>query len=147
MGKVTPRALQREMIKRNSKQGVIWETERRFNEYAESRVMCLQWDMYGTRTLPFIAPNRKGVLTRYDFQLDFLHPTFPHGNSYDEDWEIDGKGHKDKNDAWKDEIKNKAGIRVYHVPGELTAERYWPDLDKKITAARLEKAGTVHLSA
>jgi hypothetical protein len=137
---MTKRQTERYMI---SRAGKIWNTEpeQRFNEYQLSRGL----NLVQNKTLPFVAENRAGQLQRYDFQCDFLRPMEPTG--FDIDFEVDGKGHKEKNDPWKDAVKNKAGLKVIHVPGEFTKRKWWAELDKALNAALLSKDATVNLAA
>lgn len=137
---MTKRQVERLMIDRANK---IWDTEpeRNFAEYCRSReILVVQ-----NKTLPFVAPNRQGTLQRYDFQCDFLRPS--RQTTYDIDFEIDGKGHKDKNDEWKDGVKNRSGLKVIHIDGELVKKKWWVELDKTLNAAILSKDPTVRLIA
>ena len=127
------------MIDRANK---TWDTdpERNFAEYCKSReILVVQ-----NKTLPFVAPNRAERLQRYDFQCDFLRPAI-HGTTYDIDFEIDGKGHKDKNDDWKDSVKNRSGLKVIHIDGELVKKKWWGELDRALNAAILSKEPTVRI--
>ena len=136
---MTKRAVEKLMITR---QGKAWNTEpeRNFDDYQRDRGLGLVMN----RSLPFAAENREGVMQRYDFQCDFLRPT---DTTFDIDFEVDGKGHKEKNDYWKDKVKNRAGLKVIHIDGELTKRKWWPELDRAINAALLSKEPTVRIAA
>lgn len=136
---MTKRQVEKLMI---SRQGKIWNTkpEQLFNEYQLSRGL----NLVQNHTLPFVAENRQGLPQQYDFQCDFLRPTDSH---FDVDYEIDGRGHKEKNDPWKDEVKAKAGLRVIHVPGVLCEKKWWPYLDRQLPMALLQRFPVVYLVA
>ena len=136
---MTKRQVERLMI---SRQGKTWNTapERNFDEYQQSRGLGLIMN----KTLPFVAENRVGQLQRYDFQCDFL---MPDDKTFTVDFEIDGKGHKEKNDPWKDTVKNSRGLKVIHIDGELTKKKWWGELDRAINAALLSKEPTVRIWA
>lgn len=84
------------------------------------------------------------------FQIDFGKIRLNVGNGIrghpiEEDFEIDGKGHKDKPDKWKDAIKNSEGTRGIHVPGEVTEEEHWSYLDMEIAKARASPSMTYYV--
>ena len=136
---LTRRMLTRAMIARNGK---TWNTrpERRFNEYQVSRGLGLVQNV----SLLFTDIDMEGARIGYDFQLDFARPT---DHTYDIDFEIDGKGHKDKADRWKDGVKNRQGLKVIHIPGVLTERKWWAYLDKALNAAMLSSDATVYIAA
>ena len=136
---LTRRMLTRAMIARNGK---TWNTrrERRFNDYKISRGLGLVQNV----SLPFVDVDLEGARIRYDFQLDFARPS---DSTYDIDFEIDGKGHKDKTDHWKDGVKNKQGLKVIHIPGVLTEKKWWAYLDNALNAAMLSTDATVNIAA
>ncbi|MDE1854619.1 MAG: hypothetical protein KGI38_12865 [Thaumarchaeota archaeon] len=136
---MTKRQVEKLMI---SRQGKAWNTEpeRNFDLYQKSRGLNLIMN----RSLPFVAENREGVNQRYDFQCDFLRPT---DESFDIDFEVDGRGHKEKNDPWKDAVKNRSGLKVIHIDGELTKKKWWDELDRAISRAILSKEPTVRIVA
>lgn len=139
---LTPRQVEKLMISRGQK-FTDTKGERQFAEYQQSRVMRLVQNV----TLQFYD----GVALRFfDFQCDFLKQRYPemtfnplYVGSYDTDFEIDGKGHKEKNDAWKDSLKVAAGLKVIHIPEPVTKEEHWGYLDKKISKA-LDSEEMVH---
>ena len=134
LNRLTPKMLGKMMVMRNGKK---WNTkpERLFNEYQESRGMGLVQNV----SLPFAGQHE--TLT---FQLDFARPT---DHTYDIDFEIDGKGHKDKWDRWKDEIKNRQGLKVIHIPGVLCEKKWWQVLDEQLPQAMISPTGSVYLLA
>ena len=126
------------------KAGRKWNTkpERAFRAYSELRRMELVQNV----VLPFVAENREGRIQRFDFQLDFAHPLDSKtGCLYDVDYEVDGDGHNSKHDLWKDNIKNSRGLKVIHIPGVLTAKKFWPHLDKWLPMALLSPSPTVYI--
>ena len=129
------------MIARNGKR---WNTkpERQFREFGERFGMGL----IQNRSLPFTD----GVL-HYEFQCDFLRPIDRPDITYDVDFEIDGPHHDTdinrNKDIWKDDIKNKAGLKVIHVPAELTKRKWWDYLNREIEKALLSPLGSVYISA
>lgn len=98
-------------------------------------------------TLPFYDPRSKQTFT---FEMDFVHPT---NQSYDVDYEVDGEAFhgsiaQQNKDAWKDKIKNEHGIKVIHIPAELTMQKkWWKYLDQMLPKAVLSKEGTVRIPA
>lgn len=136
--------MQRMMI---SRYGKAYNTapERRFDDYQRSRNLGLVMN----HTLPFVAENHQGVPQRYDFQMDFLRPIklSATGATWDVDLEIDGKGHKEKNDEWKDTMKASHGLKTIHIPGILTEKKYWWVLDRDLPNALLSKDSVVYLVA
>jgi hypothetical protein len=124
--------------------------ERQFDSYQESRIMNLVHGQNGEGvTLAFYD---EVALKYFSFQMDFVQlKQSPFENagvviavsgidSIDTDYEIDGKGHKEKWDSWKDLLKVKAGIkRVVHIPEAVTKEEHWSYLDKEIERCRQGK--------
>lgn len=128
-----------------SRAGKTWNTrpERLFDEYQRSRGLGLVQH----RTLPFVAENRAGRLQRFDFQCDFLRPVDSQPFGFDIDFEVDGKGHSDKNDPWKDGVKNGQGLKVIHIPGDICHRRFWGYLDEQISRAILSSEAIVNIEA
>lgn len=104
----------------------------------------------------FWAENRRGVRALYSFQMDFVEfadPSVfttwkvtghvPANATIKEDVEIDGDGHSEKNDPWKDGVKNRENIKVIHVPGSMTRRKMWPKLLDFIREARASSDMTV----
>jgi hypothetical protein len=147
---LTPNQLRQAMI---TKAGKRWNTtpERRFNEYQISRHLSIMQN----QTVTFDAIARDGGPFPATFQLDFARPRdwdcYSRTGFHDEkagfsvDYEIDGEGHKDKNDPWKDSIKNANGLKVIHIPGWLCHKDYWGNLDCAIPKALASKKMTIHL--
>ena len=108
-----------------------------FNAYQEARGLSLVWD----ETLPFYDPNPRDGRTVWHFQCDFLRPT--KGGSYDIDFEIDEL--KDKASAWKDGLKNLAGLKVVHISYLLCNPRYWVYLDELMGEAIMSSDKVVHI--
>ena len=123
--------------------GRTWNTrpERQFDDYQRSRGLGLVQNVI----LPFVSENRVGRLQRWDFQLDFARPLDAGG--YDVDFEVDGQGHNDHNDFWKDNVKNQRGLKVIHIPGILTGKKWWPYLDSQLPKALLSASPTVYVIA
>jgi hypothetical protein len=140
MRTLTKPMLRQAMIDRNGKK---WNTrpERLFNEYQISRCLGLIQNV----NVGMVAKDRDGRENCFVFQLDFARPkdrdryaaTGFHDldAGYDVDYETDGDGHKAKNDAWKDEVKNAHGLKVLHIPGWLCEKKWWGNLDAAIPKA------------
>ena len=135
------RTLEKAMIARNGKK---WNTlpERQFKKFQEHYGLGLIQNV----NLPFTD----GVL-HYDFQCDFLRPVDHPTLTYDVDFEVDGPHHDSdinhSKDLWKDDLKNKAGLKVVHIPAELTKRKWWKYLDGEIRKALLNPFGSVYISA
>lgn len=108
-----------------------------FNAYQESRGLGLVWD----QTLPFYDPRPIAGRTVWHFQCDFLRKT--KGGSYDIDFEIDEKG--DKPSAWKDGLKNMAGLKVVHISASICNQPHWTWLDEVIGEAIMSPDKVVHI--
>lgn len=138
---MSKKMLRNMMIDRNGK---AWNTkpERLFNEFQLTRGLGLVQN----RSLPF---SDGGI--HYRFQCDFLRPIDHPTMTYDVDFEIDGPHHDSQinrnKDIWKDDIKNRAGLKVVHVPAELTNRKWWGYLDKEIARALLSSLGSVYINA
>lgn len=124
------------------KHGRTWGTlpERNFDAFQRSIGLGLVMNV----SLPFNDDGRP-----YDFQLDFARPT---DESFNIDFEIDGKAYHSsdrqaRKDHWKDEVKNRQGLKVIHVPAILTERHWWEYLEKEITRALLSKEGTIYIEA
>jgi hypothetical protein len=147
---LSPHMLAKAMIDRAGKK---WNTvpERNFNQYQISRGLGLMMN----QNVSLLAVNRMGILQAFDFQCDFLRPkdfasyarTGYHdpAKGFDRDYEIDGAGHSEKNDPWKDSVKVAHGITPIHIPGSLTKPHYWPVLDDCLREMKVEPDGTVYL--
>ena len=144
---MTPHQTKLLMIQRANKK-FNTKGERQFDEYQQSRVMGLY---HGARGEGLNLSFYDEVVVKYfEFQCDFLRPRYPglafstsYLGSYDVDFEVDGKGHKEKWDEWKDALKAKAGLKVIHIPEAVTKEAHWPYLDKQIQKA-LDSKEMVH---
>lgn len=120
---MTPKQLQNAMIKRNNKSAYT-KPEQAFVEFCKENAF-------------YYHQNLKEKFFHncewFDFQMDFVRL-----NEYaqiDLDIEIDGKGHKEKWDHWKDEIKAANGIKVIHIGAELTKKHWWFYLNLKLKEA------------
>jgi hypothetical protein len=148
---LTPNSVKKMMIARADKKSNT-KGERQFDDYQESRLLSLRHGHAGEGTVLSFYDQMEAKF--FDFQCDFLRirygPEVPYiidnVHAYDVDFEIDGKGHKEKWDAWKDALKVAAGLRVIHVPEEITVEEHWPYLDKQIDKA-LKAKEMVHYIA
>lgn len=142
---MTPRQTEKLMIKRASKLShTIGECL--FNDFQEAHHMGLLWDV----SLNFYDIKN---LKYFRFQCDFLRPSNrPENplrvwNGYDVDFEIDGKGHKCKNDNWKDLLKNQDGLKVIHIPDEIVVPKFWDYLDQELGKALMGSEMVVHIAA
>lgn len=141
----TPRMIERAMIDRAGK---------KFNTAVERGFQAFT-DLYGlpfkmNESRDFQALNRRGQMQTYSFQMDFVEfldlsvfqtwkvtRHLPPNAPVKTDLEVDGDGHVDKNDPWKDAVKNRYGIRVIHTPGYLCKkQKMWPDLCDYLGRAR-----------
>jgi hypothetical protein len=149
----SPRTLERKFIDKAGKM-VNTAPERDFQAYIDAH--DLPYKMNETR--PFTARDRKGVLRSYDFQLDFVEfmdlnvflawritGYVDHRAKVKTDLEVDGKGHKDSSDPWKDAAKNLAGLKVIHIPSYLCRTKMWPDLTTALQIAFKQREPTVYL--
>lgn len=136
MSPLSPRMIRSAIIDRYGKK-FNTSIERQFQDFAEAN--SLPYKMNESRD--FLAENRRGELQVFSFQLDFVEFAepgvfatwkvtgyLPTNVAVKTDIEVDGEGHKDQNDPWKDRIKNRYGIRVIHVPGYLCRPKQWPVL-------------------
>jgi hypothetical protein len=125
-----------------SRAGKVFNTacERRFDEFQRERGLGL----IQNRTIQIRSANKEGIDMSYTFQLDFARPD---DSSFDVDVEIDGDGHSSKNDDWKDAVKAGAGLKVIHIPGELTKPRWWDYLAQEYDRAIMGIEKVVYISA
>jgi hypothetical protein len=144
---MTPRQVEKLMISRANKK-TDTKAERQFAIYLDSRLIAHAHDI----SLRFYDME---ALKFYTFQCDFLRYRYAEpmkkvrewvGN-YDVDFEVDGKGHKEKNDPWKDALKSADGIKVIHIPEPITAEKHWTYLDKELQKAFDSKEMIHHIAA
>lgn len=125
-----------------AKNGKVWNTipEQRFAKFVSMKHLGLVQNI----DLPFAD---EGV--HYDFQLDFARRTVDGG--YDIDVEIDGPNHDSdimhQKDLWKDWVKNRQGLKVIHVPAELTKRKWWDYLETELNRALLSPKGSVYIIA
>lgn len=143
---MTPNQVRNLMIERANKLTGT-KGERQFEDYQQSRVMGLLSD----KSLSFYDQLSQKY---FSFQLDFVRLRYPTLNmnlsyvgTFDVDFEIDGKGHKEKWDSWKDGLKAEADIKVIHIPDAVTKEEYWPYLDKQLTRALAHKEMVHYIAA
>lgn len=132
---MTPKQLQKHMIKRNNKSAYT-KPEMDFAAFAKEK----GFDLAQNAIVAFLVEGK-----RFDFQMDFVKR---HGFKFWEiqvDIEIDGKGHKAKWDHWKDEIKAANGIKVIHVPGELTKKNWWFYLNSQLKKALESKEMVIYI--
>jgi hypothetical protein len=127
------KTLRKAMIARNAK-FVDTEPERMFDAYQKSRAMGLVQNV----VLPFTDEA-----LHYEFQLDFARPF---DGTYDIAFLIDGPYHQTarigRKDAWKDRVMNRQGLKVVHIPSELTSKKWWGYLDGEIAKALLSPVGS-----
>jgi len=115
------------------------DAEKKFNEYQESRGMGLEWDND-------IDVEDWQTGDKYTFQCDFLHKNDM--GEYDIDYEIDGrKFHKKKTkEHWKDDLKNKKGLKVIHIPAEACVKKqFWAVLDDELPKAVLSEKPIIYI--
>jgi hypothetical protein len=147
---LTPHQVSKLMIQRANKK-TNTKGEQQFDDYQQSRILNLAHGANGEGvTLSFYDEL---ALKYFDFQCDFLRYRFPgmsfaigYIGAYECDFEIDGKGHKDKWDSWKDALKVAAGVKVIHIPEAVTVEEHWAYLDKELDKA-LKSKEMVHYIA
>jgi len=138
---MSKKTLRNAMIDRAGKR---WNTapERAFNEFQKKFGMGLVQN----RSLPFTDNGQ-----HFTFQLDFARPLDRPTGGYDVDFEIDGPHHDTllmkQKDMWKDYVKNTAGLKVIHVPAELTKKKWWNYLNAEIAKALLSPMGSVWIAA
>ena len=150
---MTPRMLERKFIDRAGRM-VNTQPERDFQAFVDAH--SLPYKMNEARQ--FMARDRRGVLRTFNFQLDFVEFADPEvfrewkvtgfvrsDARVKTDFEVDGKGHKDSSDPWKDAAKNAAGVKVVHIPSFMCRRRMWTGLLESLRTALRQPELTVYL--
>lgn len=132
---MTPKQLQSMMIKRRSK-AFDTKGERDFAEFAKKK------GFYFIQNVKEFFPNTEHG-PDFEFQMDFVRKG--RFDLVELDIEIDGKGHKEKWDYWKDAIKNQNHVKVIHIGAELCKRKYWDYLEKELQKALASESMVVYI--
>jgi len=122
--------------------------ETNFNEYQTERKLGLEWLTPTKKTFRFRAIDGFPWNLQLDFVKHKLHPDPKDPIPFEIDFEIDGvKWHKKPSkEEWKNELKNSHGLRVIHIPEEITAKVHWAYLDEKLPAAITSNEMTIYIA-